>query len=60
MDKTIQLDLKNLFTIDKAMEMSFQLMSILKSNLKKSDMKRLIEIEKYTLELLKLKNMNRK
>jgi hypothetical protein len=60
MDKTIQLDLKNLFTIDKTMEMSFQLMSILKSNLKKSDMKRLIEIEKYTLELLKLKNMNRK
>lgn len=59
MDKSIQVELNNLFVIDESMKYSFDLISILKSNLKKADMKRLSEIEKYTNELLKLKSMNK-
>lgn len=58
MDKSIQIDIKNLLTLDEAMRGCFELLSILKSNLKKSDMKRLSDIEKYTDELLKIKSLN--
>jgi hypothetical protein len=44
--------------LDEAMRGCFELLSILKTNLKKSDMKRLSDIEKYTDELLKIKSLN--
>ena len=58
MDKSIQIDINNLLVVDESIRASFELLSILKSNLKKSDMRRLSEIEKYTDELLKLKSLN--
>ena len=59
MDKSIQVNFENIFQLSEVMRCSFELFSLLKSNLKKSDMKRLSEIEKYADELLKLKSMNK-
>ena len=55
----IDLNTENIIHLDVAMHSCFYLLSILKSKLKKSDMKRLKDIERYSNELLKLKNMNK-
>ena len=55
----VDANFENILQLDEVMKISFELFSILKSNLKKKDMKRLSEIEKYTNELLKLKSMNK-
>ena len=59
MENKIELNTKNIIDLDIAMHSCFYLLSILKSKLKKSDMKRLKDIERYSNELLKLKNMNK-
>lgn len=57
--KNIQIDTENIIQLNEVMRSSFELFSVLKAKLKKSDMKRLNEIERYTDELLKLKSMNK-